>query len=127
MKIEASAASVCGLFCGTCPSFLDGECEGCLSKKNSCYCNNHFKNCADEKRITRCYECHYFPCQKLEEFKESHFVNGISHHHNIILNLKRMKEVGVEAFIEEEKEANTCPVCGKMIVWYEKKCGCKKN
>ena len=67
-------ASICGLFCGACPSFPD-ECQGCLSDfvREGCKgCADHgFLDCAVSHHVTRCYECGEFPCAKLKEFESN--------------------------------------------------------
>ena len=71
---DEKCASICGLFCGACPSFPD-ECQGCLSDfvREGCKgCADHgFLDCAVSHHVTRCYECGEFPCAKLKEFESN--------------------------------------------------------
>ena len=120
-KYSADMAGICGLFCGTCPLFSE-ECDGCLSGRvaEQCVdCRHGFRTCANEKGVTRCYECGDFPCGRLEEFKYAHVENGIVHHENVIDDLRKMKEIGVQAWVDGQAEANTCAICGKLVIWHE--------
>jgi len=118
---------ICGLSCGTCPSFADGICEGCLSDRvaEACAaCRHGFRDCAREHGVIRCSECGDFPCERLRRFKDCHIVDGISHHEHIMDYVRRQREIGVEAWVREQEEQNACPVCGTLVVWCERTCRC---
>ena len=120
-KYSPEIAGICGLFCGTCPSFPE-ECEGCLSNRvaERCIeCRHGFRACAKKHNVTWCYECNDFPCKRLDDFIPVHVVNGIVHHENIINDLRIMKESGVQNWVDSQVEAHTCAHCGKMIYWHE--------
>lgn len=124
MKPNEHTAAICGLFCGTCPSYPK-ECEGCLSDRVApgCdRCGNGFRDCARQHNATRCYECPEFPCARLEDFSKQHIENGICHHEQVIHNLSAMKKSGVGAWVEAQTRENTCPDCGRLIPWYERGC-----
>ena len=119
------AVGICGLFCGTCPSFADGVCRGCLSDqvRGDCVkCSHGFRDCAKRHSVTWCYECPEFPCVRLEKFKDAHVVNGISHHEHIMEYVARQREIGIEAWVKEQEKTHACPVCGELIVWCEREC-----
>lgn len=121
---NVKTAAICGLFCGTCPAYPN-SCGGCLSDyvAPGCYhCANGFRDCAARHNVTRCYECEKFPCDRLEDFSRRHIVNGICHHAHVIDDLRRMQEVGVEAWAQAQNEAHTCAQCGKLIPWFEQDC-----
>ena len=116
---------ICGLFCGTCPSYADGICSGCLSDnvKGECAeCRHGFRDCAKEHGITWCNECHDFPCQRLKDFKDVHVVNGISHHEHIIEYVAKQRDIGIAAWVKEQEKSNSCVTCGALTVWCERKC-----
>ena len=120
-KYSTEIAGICGLFCGTCPSFPE-ECEGCLSAKvaEKCVdCRYGFRKCTKEHDVTRCYECSEFPCKRLEDFIPVHVVNGIVHHENIIKDLFLMKEIGVQNWVDKQVSEHTCPDCGRIICWQD--------
>lgn len=124
MKIilNEKCASICGLFCGACPSF-PVECHGCLSDfvREGCRncADNGFMDCAIAYNVTRCYECDEFPCDKLREFSTKPIINGICNHTNVIPDSLRMKEVGVSQWIQEKMIEHQCQKCGKLITWFE--------
>ena len=124
MKPGNETAAICGLFCGTCPSYPD-ECGGCLSNRIApgCdTCGNGFRSCAKEHGITRCFECGEFPCTRLKVFSKKHIVNNICHHEHVIDDLDKMSKIGVETWVKEQTNAYTCPGCGYLIPWFERSC-----
>lgn len=129
MKPGNETAAICGLFCGTCPSY-PSECGGCLSNRVAPGCDdcgNGFRDCAAAHGVTRCFACEAFPCARLEAFSRRHIVNGICHHAQVIEDLRSMGEIGVEAWVERRTREHTCPACGKLVVWFHHSCpNCKK-
>jgi len=101
-KMNINLAAPCGLYCGDCVKFKKGSCGGCHS-------NNHFSNhkgcriykcCVSEKGLKWCFECKDFPCAKIENFAK--WRTWIDHR-DCIKNLKRMKEVGVDRWLQEKE------------------------
>ena len=140
-------AGICGLYCGTCPSYLAQQkndiarlaeqsrlkgipveeviCNGCHSDRVAPRCVNcaaGFRQCATEKNVMWCFQCDEFPCQRLRDFRDVHVVNGISHHEHVIEDLQYMKEHGVEQWVEEQEKAGRCPQCGEMLYWFVREC-----
>lgn len=124
---------ICGLFCGTCPSYADDICDGCLSDRvrgDCAVCSHGFRTCAKDHGVTWCKECRDFPCQRLLDFKDVHVVNRISHHEHIVEFVARQREIGIEAWVREQEDSNACPVCGTLMIWCEgtcRKCGHKRE
>lgn len=124
MSNHQETAAICGLFCGTCPSYPN-DCQGCLSSKVAAecqLCGNGFRDCAQAHQVTRCYECDEFPCIRLHNFSQKHIVNGICHHQHVIEDLEKMKTMGVKSWVEEQIQAHTCTSCHRLIPWYERSC-----
>ena len=138
---------ICGLYCGTCPSYLayrkndveqlerisqamdisieEIRCDGCLSDKVMPYCvecKAGFRQCAREKKVTWCFECSDFPCQRLRGFTNVHIVSGISHHAHVIGDLQYMKEHGVEQWVEGQERGGRCPQCWERLYWFDREC-----
>lgn len=128
MKPGNETAAICGLFCGTCPHY-PAECNGCLSDTVAADCQScasGFRDCAREHGVVRCHECAAFPCALLKNFSTRHIVNGICHHAQVIDDLQRMREIGVDAWVAQQTQAHTCARCGRLIPWYESACpACK--
>lgn len=115
---------ICGLYCRTCPNY-PAHCDGCLSDRVSPHCvacPSGFRKCAKEKKVTWCFQCHDFPCQRLIDFTHSHIVDGISHHAHVIEDLQYMKNHGVEQWVEKQERASSCPQCGKTLYWFIRQC-----
>ena len=84
------------------------RCEGCrgpLDVHWSPECKMML--CAKKRGLEYCFLCEDFPCANVNEFSS----DGASHHKRTIENLKRMKEIGVEAWIEEQKTKGQCVLC----------------
>lgn len=148
MKQDVSKlVGICGLYCGTCPNYLayrendieqlerisqargiaieEIRCDGCLSDNvfPLCVdCRHGFRQCAADKMVTRCFQCHDFPCGRLRDFRDVHIVNDISHHAHVIEDLEYMKEHGVERWVEEQEKAGRCPQCGTRLYWFVREC-----
>jgi hypothetical protein len=138
---------ICGLYCGTCQIYLASQendieqlekisqstsipieeirCDGCLSDKvffPCVECRHGFRQCAREKKVTWCFQCHDFPCQRLSDFTNVHIINGISHHALVIEDLQYMKEHGIEQWVEQQERAGRCPQCRKRLYWFVREC-----
>jgi hypothetical protein len=124
----------CGLYCGACHSMINYEkqlgdagamemqtdaaekpCSGCeADAEHPCeflVCNkNHGTEC--------CAFCPEFPCAMIIEFKDTEW----EHHQVVLQNLFRIKEVGVEKWLEEQAEYWQCPACGSRTMWYQRIC-----
>jgi len=83
--------------CGGCKASIDvhwsSECKMML--------------CAKKKGLQYCFQCKDFPCTILNEFSS----DGMAHHKRTVENLKQMKEIGLEAWIEKQKRMNQCLFC----------------
>ena len=138
---------VCGLYCGACSLYRawhddlkdrlkeireymssrgevteeDLHCDGCFSQgKLSPYCREcEIRLCAAEKPgVTWCSACPDFPCDRLIAFND----DGVRHHAEVLDNVHRQREVGVEQWNEEQYERWRCVYCGLSMDWYAKSC-----
>ena len=144
---ELPLAGICGIYCGTCPSYLaprsgDVEqvhavserhgidpvqvvCDGCLSAHvmEPCrVCRHGFRTCAADHHVTWCFECTEFPCERLLGFRDVHVKNGISHHEHVVENLTYMKLHGVGPWLDVQAERARCDVCGTANYWFSRTC-----
>jgi hypothetical protein len=102
----------CGLWCGACRAYLlqkkdlfeeKGYKRGC----NGCWVQN--KNCAFlrkkcpylGKTLDFCFECHLMPCEPLEKLNDGYKKR---YHVNLVENLRRMKEIGLDKWISEQEK-----------------------
>ncbi|MDZ7697134.1 MAG: DUF3795 domain-containing protein [Deltaproteobacteria bacterium] len=138
---DKKLAAVCGLFCTACTLYIgttedethrleavskiyntaaeDWACHGCRSDKRSYFCKNKCKmvDCAKEKGIDFCVECHEYPCDDLREFKEQR-----PHRIELWEAQERIKEVGYAQWFSEMRAHYSCPACGTINSAYDLKC-----
>lgn len=116
----------CGMNCALCFGFIrkKNRCPGCndidpTTSKYHVTCR--IKNCAEraEHGQIACYECAKFPCTRLRQLDKRYRTRyGMS----MIGNHEYIREHGIEAFVEREKERWTCPDCGGAICVHRKDC-----
>jgi len=84
------------------------KCEGCRGSIDVHWSPDcKMMLCARKKGVQYCFQCSEFPCTILNEFSS----DGISHHRRTVENLKKMKEIGLEAWIAEQKRKGECLFC----------------
>jgi len=127
-------AAYCGLYCGACWSMIayeqaQGEssalgvkldanepcCQGCDSAaQNTC----EFVVCNKNHGTQSCAFCPEFPCVRITAFSHEEW-----EHHKVVLdNLNRIKDIGTEAWLLEQKVYWTCPSCHARTKWYQEQC-----
>ncbi len=121
----------CGLYCGACELLThtrNGKnqngakgliCSGCKGDTPSKYTNGcDIRKCAHGKGVDFCFECDDHPCQVINEFCGS----GDPHHSSILDNLKALKHIGLEEWLEQQRERWCCKNCGTPFSWYDENC-----
>lgn len=122
----------CGLYCGACSSLLLKEkaegnpdlsdfccdyeeepCSGCGSNGDC-----EFIRCCREHQVSNCAFCPEFPCAMITAFADEEW----PHHKDVLDNLKRLREIGTEAWLAEQGKKWTCTSCGARIHWYQAQC-----
>jgi hypothetical protein len=127
--------SVCGLNCARCDMYEAGHgndemknaivkwfkeernetvkperirCDGCRGQLDAHWSPDcQMMLCAKEKGFQYCFQCQDFPCASVNEFRS----DGIPHHERTIANSERMKEIGLETWIAEQKRKGQCVFC----------------
>jgi hypothetical protein len=138
MKAENSGKwviSVCGLNCAKCDIYDAGHgnekarneiiewfkkernvtlkpeqitCEGCRGSLDTHWSSDcKMLLCAKNKGLDYCFQCEDFPCTNVNKFAS----DGVSHHKRTVENAKRMKEIGLETWIAEQKRKGQCLFC----------------
>jgi hypothetical protein len=129
----------CGLFCGACSAFIatrddperlaavasrigwsveETACDGCRSSRTSKYCRTcRLVVCAAERGFEFCGECPEFPCADLQAFGRER-----PHRAEILQDLKRIREIGHDAWVVESIARNSCPDCGAINSAYDLRC-----
>jgi hypothetical protein len=129
--VENNLAAPCGIYCGMCRQYLALKkdlleekglkwgCQGCRIRHKNCTFIRRDCPSLRKNEIDFCYECEKFPCQNLKKidkiYRERYSVY-------LIENLKRIKEIGVEKWLQEQKELYTCPECGGEICIHDVEC-----
>jgi len=84
------------------------RCEGCTSTLDAHWSSDcKMMLCARKRGLQYCFQCEDFPCANVNEFGS----DGVSHHKRTIENSKRMKEIGIEAWINEQERKGQCLFC----------------
>lgn len=134
-----ATAAVCGLCCDACSIYIgahedperlatfaarmgwsvdDAYCDGCRAERRTPYCRAcRLYDCAAERGHAFCGECEDFPCAALDEFRQER-----PHRIEIYDNLRRIAEIGAEAWLEEVRQHYSCPSCGVLNSAYDLMC-----
>lgn len=90
------------MYCFVCPRFkTEHICRGCLcdARHNTC---DIYECCVELGGKRFCFECEYFPCERLNDFVQYNHDKKFAHfRHRAIDNLRQMKEVGPECWLQE--------------------------
>ena len=114
----------CGMNCAVCYAHLRKKktCPGCRGEENNqpAYCRRcRIRDCAFRRGINFCFECTSFPCNIIKQidkrYRQRYYVS-------LIENGLRIRTVGIEQFLLEEKEKWACTQCGGLISMHERVC-----
>ncbi|VGO19951.1 DUF3795 domain-containing protein [Pontiella sulfatireligans] len=97
-ETQADQGAYCGLYCGACPKFTNGECTGCKGPEETlaAHCKEcEIRSCAAMKGVKSCAECAGFPCPKTEAFHNSGNPKG----EKALANSKTIQVVGYEKWL----------------------------
>ena len=53
----------CGYYCGSCPTYISGDCKGCRAAHTSGDCYTF--DCVDREGLEYCGQCGKFPCDEI--------------------------------------------------------------
>jgi hypothetical protein len=124
-SVKYDLAAPCGMYCGHCRQYLDREkglkkgCEGCRVRNKDCAFIR--KDCQPLRNgtIRFCHECGSFPCDKLKAIDSNYKKRyGTS----LIINLDRIRKIGADAWLGEQRDAWKCPACGGRMCIHDAKC-----
>ena len=129
------SVAVCGLNCAKCDMYLASHgneklrdeivawfkkernetlkpeqirCEGCGGSLDAHWSPDcRMMLCAKKRGLQHCFQCEDFPCPSVNEFSS----DGTPHHKRTVENSKRMREIGIEAWIEEQKRKGQSVFC----------------
>jgi hypothetical protein len=141
--------AACGLYCGACEMYRayhdnnesklqylvqgfnskggkftaeDLKCDGCLAAGrlvawgHQCKMRLCDRHGPEEPWCSS--KCPDFPCKSLTDFANM----GITHHNEIIDNLRRLEKAGIKKHTEQEEKRWLCPECQTPLAWYDQTC-----
>jgi hypothetical protein len=123
--------SFCGLFCGACPSYTSGKCEGCKGDSPKCaigYKNCPVKQCCVKNGFFTCADCtKYVSTKECKKFNPIHvrfgeWISGTCRGKGI----KMIKEKGQAEFLAFMEDKNWLTIKTKDT-FLNKKLGKKMN
>ena len=124
-------AAPCGIYCGMCLQYLALKkgllkekglklgCKGCRIRNKNCTFIRRDCSKLRKKEIEYCYECKDMPCNNLKRIDKI-YIDRYSL--SLIKNLRRIEEIGVKSWLQEQKELYTCPECGGEICIHDEEC-----
>ena len=90
--------SLCGLNCRLCPMQLSSHCGGCGFGNQGC----PIVRCRTEHgRYEYCTQCPEYPCSRYDHVDD---YDSFITHRNQKRDLEKLKRIGEEAYIQEQKE-----------------------
>lgn len=122
--IEPEMFAPCGMNCIVCYKhcYHKKPCDGCLKSDRGKpeHCRKcGIKDCIREKGLSYCFECTEYPCRQIKYLEKSYRTRyGAS----LMDNSRFVREKGLEAFMEQQKENYTCPQCGGIISIHDQEC-----
>ncbi|MFC2004596.1 DUF3795 domain-containing protein [Chloroflexota bacterium] len=119
MPAATQLIAPCGMNCGVCLAYLREKrrCLGCYvddSDKPPTILKCIIRNCETIKtnQTGFCYECENYPCKRLKQLDKRYRTKYAM---SMIENLESIKEIGLSAFIANEKKRWHCVKCGGII------------
>lgn len=128
-EINSKMLATCGINCATCYKHVRTKnvCNGCKIRdeilSHSCR-NCAINECANSKGHEYCFQCNEYPCKLIKPL-----INRYKSVHKVMLieNSNFIKEHGLSAFMQKEKERYACKKCGGVIDRHYGKCSeCKE-
>jgi hypothetical protein len=116
----------CGMNCGLCMRFLRARdtCTGCRlgdeGKLKSCLACP-IRTC-DRLRASQsglCTDCAKLPCDRIKRMDTRY---RKKYRMSVVENLEAIRAVGIEAFVESERERWACPDCGCIQCMHTAQC-----
>ena len=124
-NIPSILIAPCGMNCGICMAYLreKNRCVGCNiespQKLNHCFVCS-IKNCTERNGGSKfCFECPKYPCARLKQLDKRY---RTKYSMSMIENLNKIKESGLDQFMEIENTRWVCPQCGNPICVHNKRC-----
>lgn len=123
-NIDTIMFAPCGMNCKVCYKhcYHKKPCAGCLNsdmgKPEHCR-KCKIKDCIKDKGVSYCFECSDYPCKLIRDFEKSY---NKRYKASLMESSEFVRQHGLEAFMEEQKEKYTCSKCGGIISIHDREC-----
>jgi hypothetical protein len=128
MNVIPDELAPCGVFCGACPSFQK-SCFGCSSanadQRRTSWMSCKIRQCCYEQRGNQfCADCAEFPCKLIDhKLIQSHPNNSkYTYRHEIPENVSKFRSLGLDNYLNYQKQKWSCPDCGGRVTFYDYQC-----
>lgn len=123
-EIPATMPAPCGMDCWVCYAHLKKKrpCLGCRGQDDAKpeHCRKcEIKTCALEQGLDFCFSCSTFPCTKINRLDKSYRQR---YQTSLIDGAMRLKTVGAEQYLREEREKWLCADCGGAVSLHGRTC-----
>lgn len=110
----------CGMNCGICKAHYrqKNTCPGCRkinTKTSTTRLHCIIRDCTilKDRKWKYCSDtCDHYPCKRLKSLDKRY---RTKYHMSMLENLTYLKEKGMDAFLEKEKQKWTCSRCGGVV------------
>ena len=112
----------CGLDCSICvlAQRKENPCAGCRGPNDHkpAYCAYECPIITCERLRNKgyeyCDECPEYPCKDVME-RETRYTNKYPRKESPLMNLREIRTLGMDAFLQKQAERFTCPSCGRPL------------
>jgi hypothetical protein len=126
-SLTSELIAPCGMDCGLCRGHLrdKNRCPGCngddAAKPGYCLtCKIKTCDTIATGASAFCFGCASFPCARLRQLDKRYRTKyGMS----MTENLLRIQEIGLDAYVADEKVRWACPECGSLLCVHLPQCG----
>ena len=122
------ALAPCGVYCEACPSF-DKTCLGCAANdpkqsRRSKWCCKIRHCCYETKGLDFCIDCNEYPCRTVTKKLLTEHAGDprFTYRFETPEVFARLKTMGLDKYIEYQKNRWRCEYCGGTIKFYVYKC-----
>jgi len=129
--MEQELVAPCGMNCNICAAYLAFThdmkrkgfhmmyCMGCRPRNKACAFLKKKCDLLRKGKVQYCYECEDFPCEPLSAIDRRYKANFRM---SEIENLRRVRDEGIEAFLESEEDKWRCPECSGVVCCHNGVC-----
>lgn len=65
LPMDEKLIGKCGFYCGACPTYIAGNCGGCMPEHGEGDC--YTRDCVLKQKLDFCGQCQRFPCDEIIE------------------------------------------------------------